>query len=381
MKEETFNESYQLQHPIVQLELGMTSKQVLVIGCGGTGARLIPPLIKVLPQEAEIYLIDGDIVEARNLARQHFSPEDVGHYKAEVLAERYDRVGNGPRVIAVPRFVPEGSGNEGDSAPYAPFGIDWDTPQGGRRGHAFSTPLVFGCVDSGQARYRIMQWVAHLVYRLGNVAYVDVGNGTATGQAVVAYAAWRLRGQPLTTEHIGGQRLTHNERDHGAITLYATGLPAFAEVWDPALDEPDDPGCLRIDTQTVQVNQLAATAAFLAASPFIQGTPLRWAGMTFTTDGVMTPVPWDCSYLKWSDYIPVNYYILSTRPKTYDGRVKAVQWKGAVGSPRFLLPAVKTAPAVPVVPTAPEDPLMDIVSTWATPAPWTPAEEEEEETA
>jgi tRNA A37 threonylcarbamoyladenosine dehydratase len=65
--------------------------QIIVAGCGGTGARLIGPLIKIVPPQTQIHLYDADRVETRNLLRQHFIQEDVGKCKAEVLAERYEQ--------------------------------------------------------------------------------------------------------------------------------------------------------------------------------------------------------------------------------------------------------------------------------------------------
>jgi hypothetical protein len=52
---------------------GMTSRVVL-IGCGGIGSQLLPPLVRYLSNRPEprplLVLVDGDAFEARNLARQ-----------------------------------------------------------------------------------------------------------------------------------------------------------------------------------------------------------------------------------------------------------------------------------------------------------------------
>jgi len=58
--------------------------KIAIIGCGTTGNQIIPLL------HGELFLIDRDIVEEKNLSRQKlFSPEDVGKPKAEVLGKRY----------------------------------------------------------------------------------------------------------------------------------------------------------------------------------------------------------------------------------------------------------------------------------------------------
>jgi molybdopterin/thiamine biosynthesis adenylyltransferase len=76
---------------------------IFVIGGGGTGSRLIPLLSQFMRsitrglsptgwvESPTIWLIDDDIVEAKNLLRQNFIKTDIGKHKAVVLAERYSR--------------------------------------------------------------------------------------------------------------------------------------------------------------------------------------------------------------------------------------------------------------------------------------------------
>ncbi len=57
--------------------------KITVIGCGTTGNEIIPLL------QGELTLIDRDIVEEKNLARQRlFSKKDLGKPKAEVLGKK-----------------------------------------------------------------------------------------------------------------------------------------------------------------------------------------------------------------------------------------------------------------------------------------------------
>lgn len=65
---------------------------IIIVGCGGTGANYIVQLGRYLyknPVSASctILLIDGDIVEKENISRQPFSPIDIGKKKAEVMSE------------------------------------------------------------------------------------------------------------------------------------------------------------------------------------------------------------------------------------------------------------------------------------------------------
>lgn len=80
---------------------------IVICGAGGVTSWLLPGLIKILFSRglgATIYLIDHDKVEDKNLIRQNFIPEDVGHNKAEVLAERYSNIYPNINIIAVPKY-------------------------------------------------------------------------------------------------------------------------------------------------------------------------------------------------------------------------------------------------------------------------------------
>lgn len=76
-------------------------KNIVVLGCGGTGSWFAPKLVKMVNDalrkglinvggsKMEIVFIDGDDIEDKNLIRQNFIGADVGKNKAEVLASRY----------------------------------------------------------------------------------------------------------------------------------------------------------------------------------------------------------------------------------------------------------------------------------------------------
>lgn len=61
---------------------------VYIIGCGGVGSWLAPALAKLIEQE-NLWLVDGDKLEAKNIDRQLFDDKDVGKYKAEALGLKY----------------------------------------------------------------------------------------------------------------------------------------------------------------------------------------------------------------------------------------------------------------------------------------------------
>lgn len=67
---------------------------IVIVGCGGTGSHYIKELGRYLygnrclrNDEIRIVLVDGDLVENKNLVRQAFLPQDIGYNKAQVMAE------------------------------------------------------------------------------------------------------------------------------------------------------------------------------------------------------------------------------------------------------------------------------------------------------
>lgn len=64
--------------------------RTVLVGAGGTGSLLARPLqhylIASTRNDYELVIVDGDQVEAKNLARQMFHPDDIQQSKAERLA-------------------------------------------------------------------------------------------------------------------------------------------------------------------------------------------------------------------------------------------------------------------------------------------------------
>jgi hypothetical protein len=132
--------------------------KIFVIGCGGTGSRLVPLLAQFIKTvtagenprgtvvDPRIYLCDFDRVENKNLTRQNFIQADVGKSKAEVLAQRYGRAYGVNIVPITKRVTPGQSGmahnlfSDLDIAPTMPG----------------ENCLVIMCVDSAQARRDIL---------------------------------------------------------------------------------------------------------------------------------------------------------------------------------------------------------------------------------
>lgn len=68
------------------------SVDILIIGLGTAGSYILELLTKL--GFKNFTLIDGDIVEEKNLDSQNYIMEDVGKYKAEVLNKKYQKSAN-----------------------------------------------------------------------------------------------------------------------------------------------------------------------------------------------------------------------------------------------------------------------------------------------
>lgn len=74
-------------------------KKILIIGAGGVASYLLPVLTKAF-KETPFILMDGDILEKRNLDRQLFHERNIGHNKASALANLYNK----KTIYVLPRY-------------------------------------------------------------------------------------------------------------------------------------------------------------------------------------------------------------------------------------------------------------------------------------
>ncbi|MBI3748078.1 MAG: ThiF family adenylyltransferase, partial [Chloroflexi bacterium] len=85
------------------------ASRIVLVGCGGIGSQLLPPLVRYLSNRPEprslLVLVDGDVFEPGNRSRQACSTSDLGSNKAEALA-RIARE-DGLAVQAIPEFIDE----------------------------------------------------------------------------------------------------------------------------------------------------------------------------------------------------------------------------------------------------------------------------------
>lgn len=151
--------------PFRSYYLSVSMYRIVQIGAGGNGGYVTQRLMKLLyamkekdPDfKVQYTIIDGDIVEPKNLLRQPFLPEDLYLHKSEVLASRYESAYDIP-VFFQTEYVT--TKEQIKHAFYMPSGM-LDR----------SCNILLGCVDNHATR-KIMHEVFEEMYQL---VYLDVG--------------------------------------------------------------------------------------------------------------------------------------------------------------------------------------------------------------
>lgn len=247
-------------------------QKVLVVGCGGTGSRLIPLVAQFLKTcgwvlSPEMVVVDDDIVEEKNLTRQNFVTMDVGKPKAQVLAQRYSRAYDIPIVPIMERIESEDWYDSKESNP-------------GRKQYSHSefykklyswanskTPVfVVLCVDSAEARRSIL---TRLTQSLPSnlTVLIDTGNENDFGQVKIGTlamaAAASLEAYKKAFEKLNP--MTPAEIDLPQVPL---DLDYYMDMVSSAA-----PSCADLD-QTMAINSLVANTAFAFIQNWYYSKPL-----------------------------------------------------------------------------------------------------------
>ena len=200
--------------------------EVLLVGAGGTGSRLLQGLTslhqalvaKGHPHGLKVTVVAPDRVSPANIGRQAFFPGDVGLYKADILVNRANMALGNVRWKSAPQFV--------------------DTSC------SINHDLVIGAVDNRSARLGILR--AMEKGGGGKRYWLDTGNRADDGQVVLG-------------EVINGARKT----DKGLRLPHVAEL--YPEMIDPNTEGPDQgPSCSlaeALEKQSLFINQAVAIHA------------------------------------------------------------------------------------------------------------------------
>jgi PRTRC genetic system ThiF family protein len=234
---------------------------IVVIGAGGTGGYVIPAVARMLSEYKRLYkhefsftIVDGDVVEEKNLVRQNFIPADIGYNKAQILAMRYTN-GFGIPIKAVMNYL-------GQNDLINHFKTD-----------AYN--IVVACVDNHTTRASIVKQlesrIDKYIYSYG--AYIDIGNEQYAGHAVCGTFS-------RTLPDFINKKLV---RKKGNFYLPWVNH-IFTEVMKPEDKHPDEMSCAEravSNPQTMMANMTAATLANNFIYSLIFQEPLRSHAVMF----------------------------------------------------------------------------------------------------
>lgn len=234
-------------------------QEIMLVGLGGTGSQWARSICRTLfdlkvrnRAVPRLHFWDMDIVEMKNVGRQMFAVSDVGHFKAEVLARRFNAA-LGLEIIAH---------NEAFTSAAA---------QGPYR--TFSNTLLCGAVDNHQARKELAACSAAL--------WIDAGNHYSSGQVVIGN---------LDTGQVGWIWHAMNEKAKkrpklAALSDYLTlrHLPNVAVLFPQLLEPPEDDmqpdlSCaelVEIGEQHLLINDLIADVAAQYTYKLLHRQPIR----------------------------------------------------------------------------------------------------------
>ena len=176
-------------------------EMVSVIGCGGIGSWLIPPLARYLASvgfTGELRLCDGDKYDSGNTDRQNFPAQALGVNKAVVQAEKLRYELPAMNIVSIGDYVV--------------------TANVGRV--MAENSLCFAAVDNHPARKRL----AEQLQSLKNGALISAGNEKIDGNACLYL---RERGEDVTenllTRHPEIATTTSGDREAGCEEQIASG--------------------------------------------------------------------------------------------------------------------------------------------------------------
>lgn len=216
-----------LQHRLPAAKLLTKRVEILLVGAGGTGSRILEKLVclhraliaKGHPQGLMVTVVDPDTVSAANIGRQAFYSGDIGCYKADVLVNRANMALGDVRWKSEIAKLDTRAGLE-------PF------------------DLVIGAVDNRAARLGILRGLENCMS--GSRYWLDTGNRSNDGQVVLGEVPSRKRqtDDKARLPHIG---------------------ELYPQLIDPAAEDPDEgPSCSlaeALEKQSLYINSAVSDFA------------------------------------------------------------------------------------------------------------------------
>lgn len=188
------------------------SYKIYIVGVGGTGSHLVSFLTHLIGNNKHfrsthsINLIDGDVIEEKNVVNQKFLLSDVGKNKAEVLTDRYNSIYEDLNISYVDKYIQ--TDKEFEELLYS---------------KTKDIPIIISCVDNNKARKIIDNYFNNPARQKEKLIYIDTGNsgsdGDLIGQTVVAYKSMGDIILPSVSKYFPLQEDKEEEIGCGQITL------------------------------------------------------------------------------------------------------------------------------------------------------------------
>lgn len=265
--------------------------KIVVIGVGGTGSRLLPMLTQLVRSSLNyynprswiaklpIFLVDPDVVEAKNLLRQNFIERDLGLPKANVLASRYSAA-YGVDIYSCPEKIDA-------TSPSLSF-INYKEPVP----FTLENAIIILAVDSANARRDILK---HLFYNSTGIRnslfIIDAGNEDDFGQIKF-----------FTNSFVYGEYLPEKYKDLAFVpkalveNISVDYIPMDFKYYATLGSSVSEKSCADLP-QTLAINAMMATLICCVVQNFIQLIPMTYDGLRFSLKGAMeteynTPRRW-----------------------------------------------------------------------------------------
>lgn len=247
---------------MIQYQPKFIPNKFVVIGAGGTGSRLVPLLSQFIKtanwiQNPELFIVDYDVVEDKNLVRQNFIKLDLNKPKCTVLANRYGKAFDLNIIPIVDKvtFLSSGTTSRNHLALSKPSNLFLSN---------LSNAIVIMCVDSVEARINILSHLRTAV----NVLVIDSGNEDDFGQVVV-YHTGQFKSSYYDKTSVLKMGL------EGGMLPFDAQLPLIPVPHQFYANMVDTKGadCAMLD-QTLAINAMMATSIMGIIQSFIYSKPL-----------------------------------------------------------------------------------------------------------
>lgn len=150
---------------------------IILIGCGGTGGCFFSRLVRFLADTSipdtkiSTRIMDGDIVEYKNIGRQPFLENDIGKNKAVALASAAEESFN-ILIKSYPKYLSQDTCKILD-----PLFDAWSYN---------NIQFIIGAVDNHACRRLLHQYFSECKYSLNTLFYIDSANEFSCGEIVIA---------------------------------------------------------------------------------------------------------------------------------------------------------------------------------------------------